>query len=215
MKKAYYQQGVILAIFSLILLSQVDSKMAKKAEGEVTIRAARAAEISDNNKQDIKSSGNKLIGVENSLVPINYPDLASIDQSRNCNIVNDYFTIQPVLEKKPAMEVKIKKSKFSTREGLASWYGPGFNGRKMANGDIYDMNDISVAHRTLPFGTKLKITNLTNGKSLIAPVLDRGPYVKNSKGQFTREVDLSSAAADALDTKHSGVVRVKIEPLDI
>jgi len=58
---------------------------------------------------------------------------------------------------------------------MASWYGPGFNGRKMANGQIYDMNDISVAHRTLPFGTKLRITNLMNGKSIIAPVLDRGP----------------------------------------
>jgi rare lipoprotein A (peptidoglycan hydrolase) len=212
MKKAYYQQGVILAIFSLILLSQTDNKMVKNTEEKVTIRAAKAAEIVSNDSKDKKSNEKQVEEATNALITINYAGLASVDQSKNCNIVDDYLIVQPASEVK---ETKTKKAKFSVREGLASWYGPGFNGRKMANGQIYDMNDISVAHRTLPFGTKLRITNLTNGKSLIAPVLDRGPYIKNSKGQFTREVDLSSAAADVLGTKHSGVVRVKIEPLDI
>jgi rare lipoprotein A (peptidoglycan hydrolase) len=212
MKKAYYQQGVILAIFSLILLSQIDNKMAKSEEGEVTIRAAKAVEIASSASQGKKENEKQAKKETNDLITINYAGLASVDQSKNCSIVNDYLVVQPAPETK---ETITKKTRFSTREGLASWYGPGFNGRKMANGQVYDMNDISVAHRTLPFGTKLKITNLINGKSLIAPVLDRGPYIKNSKGQFTREVDLSSAAADALGTKHSGVVRVKIEPLDI
>lgn len=208
MKKTYYQQGIILAIFSLILFSQMDNKMAKNAGGEVTIRSANAVEVASNDSQDKKSDEKKTNNIYNNLVAITYPTLASVDPSQNCVDIDKYVVIHPVVE------TKIKKTRFAARIGLASWYGPGFNGRKMADGEIYDMNGISVAHRTLPLGTKVKITNLINGKSIIAPVLDRGPYVKNSKGQFTREVDLSSAAADVLGTKHSGVVKVKIEPLD-
>ena len=144
-----------------------------------------------------------------SLAKVARANLVSVYQLREWNGLNEYSVIRP------GMEIKIKKIEYEAYEGMASWYGPGFHGRPMASGQIFNQNEIVVAHRTFPLGLKVKITNLENGKSIIAPVLDRGPYVKNAKGKFTREIDLSSAAADALDTKHKGVVKVKIEPLEI
>ena len=209
MKKVYAQQLAILAIFSLILLSSTDDKIRQDVAKEEVIKTAQAAENTDNNgfnadgwKTYITKKGDNLSKVARANLVSNY-------QLREWNGLNEYSVIRP------GMEIKIKKIKYDAYEGMASWYGPGFHGRPMASGQIFNQNEIVVAHRTFPLGLKVKITNLDNGKSIIAPVLDRGPYVKNAKGNFTREIDLSSAAADALDTKHKGVVRVKIEPLEI
>ena len=122
------------------------------------------------------------------------------------------LTVHSVLQ--PGQELVIKHVDYFAYEGLASWYGPGFHGQNMANGQVYDMNKIIVAHRTLPLGRKVCVTNLDNGKSIIAPVLDRGPYVKNSQGEYTREIDLSYAVALELGTIQKGVVPVKIEPIE-
>ena len=84
--------------------------------------------------------------------------------------------------------------------GTASWYGPGFHGRKTANGEIFDENAMTAAHKTLPFNTHLKVTNRLNGKSVVVRINDRGPYV----GQ--RSLDLSKAAAHCLGSTSSGVV---------
>ena len=100
----------------------------------------------------------------------------------------------------------------STFEGVASWYGPGFDGRPMANGEIYDQNEILVAHRSLPFGTMLRITNLINGKVIVAPVKDRGPYIEVD-GVYTRDIDLSYATAKAIDMVAYGLVPVRVEIL--
>ncbi len=89
--------------------------------------------------------------------------------------------------------------------GWASWYGPGFQGKKMANGKRFDMRQISVAHRSLPLGTKVKIVNLRNRKSVIAFVSDRGPYVRG------RSLDLSWGAAKKLDAVHDGVIPVEVQ----
>lgn len=115
---------------------------------------------------------------------------------------------------RPGQKITIHQVDYEARDGLASWYGPGFHGQNMANTEVYNMYDIVVAHRTLPLGRKVKITNLDNGKSIIAPVLDRGPYVKNSQGEYTREIDLSYGVALALGTIKKGVVPARIEPLD-
>ena len=80
-----------------------------------------------------------------------------------------------------------------TYTGKASYYGPGFHGRRCANGEIFDMYKLTCAHKTLPFGTRLKVTNQKNGKSTIVTVTDRGPYAKG------RIIDLSKAAAMELD----------------
>ena len=114
----------------------------------------------------------------------------------------------------PGQELMIKQVDYEPVEGLASWYGPNFHGKNMANGEVYNMHDIVVAHRTLPLGRKVVITNLENGRSIIAPVLDRGPYVKDSQGNYTREIDLSYAVAKELGTIKKGVVSTRIEPIN-
>lgn len=89
--------------------------------------------------------------------------------------------------------------------GTASWYGGKFQGRKTANGEIFDTNKFTAAHRTLPFHTKVKVTNLENGKTTTVRINDRGPFVRG------RIIDLSRAAAKELDMIHSGTAKVRIE----
>ncbi len=89
--------------------------------------------------------------------------------------------------------------------GEASYYADKFEGRKTANGEIYRHNKLTAAHRTLAFGTKLKVTNLSNGKSVMVTVNDRGPFVKG------RIIDLSKSAATKLGYVRDGVAKVKIE----
>ncbi len=90
-------------------------------------------------------------------------------------------------------------------EGLASWYGDDFHGRLTANGEIFDMASLSAAHPTLPMPCYARVTNLSNGKSLIVRVNDRGPYHGN------RVTDVSSRAAELLEFKNYGVARVRVE----
>jgi rare lipoprotein A len=92
--------------------------------------------------------------------------------------------------------------------GIASWYGPDFHGKKTANGEIFNTNDFTAAHKTLPFGTIVKITSLENNKTTIVRINDRGPFVTN------RIIDLSNAAATQLDMTKKGIMNVKIEVLE-
>ncbi|HEV7344334.1 MAG TPA: septal ring lytic transglycosylase RlpA family protein [Devosia sp.] len=91
--------------------------------------------------------------------------------------------------------------------GVASWYGPGFHGRTTANGERYDMNGMTAAHKSLKFGTKVKVTNANNGKSVVVRINDRGPFVGG------RVIDLSKGAATAIDMIGSGTAKVSIEIL--
>jgi rare lipoprotein A len=90
-------------------------------------------------------------------------------------------------------------------EGLASWYGDDFHGRLTANGEVFDMASLTAAHPTLPMPCYARVTNLTNGKSLIVRVNDRGPYHGN------RLIDVSNKAAELLEFKGNGVARVRVE----
>ena len=94
-----------------------------------------------------------------------------------------------------------------TEEGNASWYGDPFNGRRASNGEIYDMYKLTAAHRTLPFDTRVRVTNLNNGKSTTVRITDRGPFVEN------RIIDLSLAAAREIDLVGPGVAPVRVEVL--
>jgi len=94
-----------------------------------------------------------------------------------------------------------------TEEGNASWYGVPFHGRHASNGEIYDMYKLTAAHRTLPFETMVRVTNLNNGKSTVVRITDRGPFVDN------RIIDLSLAAAREVDSVGPGVVPVRVEVL--
>lgn len=91
--------------------------------------------------------------------------------------------------------------------GMASWYGDDFHAKKTANGERYDMNTLTAAHRTLPLPSIVKVTNLENGRSLVLRVNDRGPYVKD------RIIDISKRGAQLLGYQTKGVTKVRVEIL--
>lgn len=91
--------------------------------------------------------------------------------------------------------------------GEASWYGGRFHGRQTASGEIYDMHALTAAHRSLPFGTRVRVTNLANGRSVVLTINDRGPYVK------PRVIDVSRRAAEVLGFLRDGVTRVRVETI--
>jgi rare lipoprotein A len=86
------------------------------------------------------------------------------------------------------------------QRGVASWYGPGFQGRLTANGERFNTNSLTAAHRTLPFGTRVRVTNAKTGRSVVVRINDRGPFTKG------RVIDLSKAAARAIGV--AGVAQV-------
>lgn len=90
-------------------------------------------------------------------------------------------------------------------EGLASWYGPGFHGRRTASGEVFDMYDYTAAHSFLPFNTKVRVTNLSNHRSVVVRINDRGPHTKH------RIIDLSYQAAKKIGLLEMGTARVRIE----
>jgi rare lipoprotein A len=94
-----------------------------------------------------------------------------------------------------------------TEEGNASWYGAPFHGRRASNGEVYDMYKLTAAHRTLPFETIVRVTNVGNGKATVVRITDRGPFVDN------RIIDLSLAAAREIESVGPGVVPVRVEVL--
>ena len=93
----------------------------------------------------------------------------------------------------------------SVQEGKASYYADSLHGNKTASGEPYDKNALTAAHQELPFGTRVRVTYLENGKSVEVVINDRGPHSKN------RVIDLSGAAAEQLDLKKAGVGEVKLE----
>jgi len=96
----------------------------------------------------------------------------------------------------------------STIQGIASWYGPGFHGKRSANGERYNQNAMTAAHRSLPFGTQVQVTNLNNNRSVIVRINDRGPFIRG------RVIDLSAAAARTIGITQTGVAPVRIDVLD-
>jgi rare lipoprotein A len=92
--------------------------------------------------------------------------------------------------------------------GKASWYGPGFHGRRTASGERFDMNDLTAAHRTLPLGTRVRVRNIQNGLEVVVRINDRGPRFRS------RIIDLSKAAAAALDLLQAGEALVVLTATD-
>ncbi len=98
-----------------------------------------------------------------------------------------------------------RKNTLHYEEGVASWYGRQFHGKETANGEIFDMNKITAAHRTLPLPSYVRVTNLENSRTLIVRVNDRGPFAKN------RVIDLSKKSAEILGFLKAGTARVRVE----
>lgn len=100
------------------------------------------------------------------------------------------------------------KGKPTSYQGIASYYADDFHGKKTANGEVFDMHQLTAAHRSFPFNTKVRVTNTDNGKSCIVRVNDRGPF------KLERIMDLSLGAAEALDMKKTGTANVSLEVLE-
>lgn len=93
--------------------------------------------------------------------------------------------------------------------GLASYYGPGFNGDRTASGEVFDQTDLVAAHRTLPLGSVVRVTNLQNGRSVVLRVIDRGPYGRNHRKGCI--IDVSKGAARRLRFLRAGLTRVSVQ----
>ena len=120
---------------------------------------------------------------------------------------NSIFEQQNILEisqEKQTIPLRNQPLIANTFGGKASWYGPGFHGRRTANGERYNQNALTAAHRHLRFGTRVKVTNLNNGRSVVVRINDRGPYAKG------RVIDVSAAAARSLGMIKRGVVPVRV-----
>jgi peptidoglycan lytic transglycosylase len=105
----------------------------------------------------------------------------------------------PAIERQPAVAGEY------VEDGIASWYGIPFHGRRTSNGEIYNMNEFTAAHRTLPFNTVVRVTNLRNGKQTDVRINDRGPFVAN------RVIDLSHSAAEVIEMIGTGTAPVHLE----
>ncbi len=115
-------------------------------------------------------------------------------------------TGKPIGWKNPTVSLGAIQFKLT---GFASWYGPGFHGNRSASGEVFNQNAMTAAHRTLPFGTQVMVTNMDNGQSVMVRINDRGPFHGN------RIIDLSTAAARVLGVVQSGVALVKLEVVDL
>jgi rare lipoprotein A len=105
----------------------------------------------------------------------------------------------------PPSSPEMKGKPDEVEVGLASWYGPPYHNRKGADGTVYDQNAMTAAHKTLPMGSMVRVTNLTNDQSVVVRITDRGPFIPG------RIIDLSLAAAKATGVYRAGVVKVRVE----
>lgn len=121
---------------------------------------------------------------------------------------------EPVARQLPAREPAAREPAFreeanAGQRGTASYYGPGFHGRRTASGERFDRNAPTAAHRTLPLGTVARVTNLENGESETVTINDRGPYVGG------RVIDVSEGVADRLGMRREGTAPVQVTPLSV
>lgn len=157
--------------------------------------------------EDVNSSGKTEAGSERSpkeetSSPFTRPPAPTeISNSSTSEVSDDYSVPRIITENLPDGVAFIQT-------GIASWYGPDFHGRNTANGEIYDMDDQTAAHKSLPFDTQVIVENQTNGKRIQLRINDRGPYAKD------RVIDLSRAGAQAIDMIGPGTAPVKIYVLD-
>ncbi|HTY55417.1 MAG TPA: septal ring lytic transglycosylase RlpA family protein [Candidatus Binataceae bacterium] len=122
-----------------------------------------------------------------------------------CALVSACSSTRPVASPIVAAPVPASIPVSSAQVGVASWYGPGFDGHHTASGEIYDQEDLTAASPTLPLGTQVIVTNLDNGRSVALRINDRGPFVKG------RQIDLSHRAASILGIVRPGTARVRVD----
>ncbi len=157
--------------------------------------------IDNKQKTTLTNSPTKL---NNAFLWNNKNNITSIKAIKEIREIKDTTKIET---KNTELNTEIEKKTGFIQRGLASWYGGMFHGRKTASGTTYNMHSNTAAHRTLAFGSNIRVTNLSNNKSILVKINDRGPYAGR------RIIDLSFASAKALDIVKSGTALVKIEKL--
>ena len=143
-------------------------------------------------------------------VPPPPPITAPESQTSSANVGPPAETVvpapsQPAQPEEDAFRIPANTKPILVETGLASWYGGPYNKRRGSNGEIYNMNAMTAAHRTLPLGSIVRVTNLKTGRSALVRITDRGPFVEG------RVLDLSQAAARKVDVLQPGVAMVRIE----
>ena len=133
--------------------------------------------------------------------------IRSVEPSIESAEPSDELPIKPAAPTLPIATPPQQPRVMSVSQGQASWYGPGFFGNRTASGEVLRPGTLTAAHRTLPFGTKVRVTNLGNGRSAIVRINDRGPFHGN------RVIDLAHGAANNLGLISSGIANVKLEVL--
>ena len=143
--------------------------------------------------------------------PLEPLDLVVEPQAPELQAIPSPAVVKPVLAslplELPKPKLKLVPDVVKVITGEASWYGPGFYGNLTANGEIYKRGTMTAAHRTLPFGTKVRVTNLWNGRTAVIRINDRGPFIDH------RVIDLGHGAASDLGLTASGIAQVKLEVL--
>ncbi len=117
-----------------------------------------------------------------------------------CATPTSHDAVEPLASRQPSDAPGVQL----VDQGLASWYGERFHGKRTASGEPFDMRALTAAHKTLPFGTQVRVRNLDNGREVVVRINDRGPF------SAKRVIDLSHAAATALGMVRSGVVKVQV-----
>lgn len=198
--------------------AQLNQLTLSPGKGNVTVHwvAASKATATQSGQYEIRIDGKPLVALNQKVV------LAGQAQQSEANALQATNRLRRLLgnatplttvANKPkqnqagVQQVALGPVRFSLN-GVASWYGPGFHGNLSANGEIYNQYALTAAHKTLPFGTKIKVTNLNNGRSVVVRVNDRGPYVGD------RIIDLSLGAAEVIGMMGSGVAPVQLDILN-
>ena len=136
--------------------------------------------------------------------------IKAIQESEEITGIHEAVPVRPLPAPPPrpmATDSAMPSKLIEVVQGAASWYGPGFYGLTTANGERFRKGTLTAAHRTLPFGTKVRVTNLSNGRSVVVRINDRGPFRNH------RVIDLAHGAATELQMMQAGEVPVKLEIL--
>jgi rare lipoprotein A len=195
----------------LLRAKAVASRLNQLSQNNLDARKITVSWKSESQSYSIKVQDEELATIDDSTILPDTTDNPAIDALQATNRLRRLMGDAPPLteiagQPKPkpgktlAMQVGVKQMR-----GMASWYGPGFHGRQTANGERFNQHSLTAAHRSLPFGTKVRVTNANNGRSVVVRINDRGPFVGG------RSIDLSAAAARAIGM--SGVAPVRIEIL--
>jgi rare lipoprotein A len=176
---------------ALILLAALSS--ASQGCGIISDAPNRATSTRKVLPPDPRTTDPSIEPPQTHIIPREIPPIATIPSA-------------PETEQTPPLaKIPGRRQPTMVETGLASWYGPRFHGKRTASGEVFNQHDFTAAHRTLPWDTKVKVTNIANGKSVEVRINDRGPFGKG------RIIDVSRAAARVLGLVASGITTVRIE----